>query len=92
MGLLDDILKALDRIPAWKRLQELPSEVEALRHRVTELEQKLGGKWPADVCRYCGERSLRLSDTFGPNEKGNMQEHWDCSACKQTDIRLVKPK
>jgi hypothetical protein len=28
MGMLEDILKALDRIPGWKRLQELPSEMD----------------------------------------------------------------
>jgi hypothetical protein len=28
MGIIDDILKALDRIPVWRRLQEIPGEVD----------------------------------------------------------------
>jgi hypothetical protein len=42
MGIIDDILKALDRIPAWKRLQEVPSEVDQLKAKVAALEDKLG--------------------------------------------------
>jgi hypothetical protein len=39
VGLLDDILHALDRIPIWKRLQGSPSEVDALKARIVELEE-----------------------------------------------------
>jgi hypothetical protein len=60
MGIVDDILRALDRIPIWKRLQELPSEVDDLKARVAAFEDKLSGKWPPDVCRYCGARAARL--------------------------------
>lgn len=49
MGMLEDILKALDRTPRWKRLQEVPSEVDELKSRVAALEGKLDGKWPADI-------------------------------------------
>lgn len=89
MSLLDDVLKVLDRIPIWKRLQNLPSEVDGLRTRVDELESKLGGKWPPDVCRYCGERALRLASTYGPTAKGKMQEEWKCNSCGQYDTRLI---
>jgi len=60
MGVLEDMLKALDRISGWKRLQQVPSEVDELSARVAALEEKLGGKRPADVCRYRGERGARL--------------------------------
>jgi hypothetical protein len=60
MGVIEDMLNALDRIPGWKRLQQVPSEVDELNARVAALEEKLGGKWPADICRYCGERGARL--------------------------------
>jgi hypothetical protein len=33
VGLLEDIIKALDRIPGWKRLQELPTQVDDLNGR-----------------------------------------------------------
>jgi hypothetical protein len=92
MGVIDDIMKALDRIPIWKRLQEVPAEVDGLKAKVAALEEKLGGKWPADVCRYCGERAVRLKHNLGPDGKGFMHEEWDCSACGQYDKRLVKAK
>ena len=79
MGLLDDIVKTLDRIPGWKRIQELPSEVDQLAKRVAELEEKLGGKWPPDVCRFCGERAVRMTAVRGPSTKGNMEQTWVCA-------------
>jgi len=41
MSLLDDITKALELIPAWKRLQALPHKLEQLEMRIAELEQRL---------------------------------------------------
>ena len=93
MSLIDDILKAFDRIPGWKRLQEIPAETDDLKQRVAALEEKLGGKWPADVCRFCGERAVRLDYTLVPNIKtGTVQEHWACSKCKKTEIRTTKAR
>ena len=92
MGAIDDILKALDRIPIWKRLGEVPAEVDQLKTQVAALEAKLNGKWPADVCRYCGERAVRLMDHRGPDMHGVITELWECGACQQTDRRSVKPR
>ncbi|MFH0342813.1 MAG: hypothetical protein ACHBNF_11935 [Chromatiales bacterium] len=58
MGAIDDFLKMLDRIPIWRRLGEVPGEVDDLKRRVAELEQKLNGKWPPDVCEFCGTRAV----------------------------------
>jgi hypothetical protein len=91
MGLLEDMLKALDRVEIWKELQGTPKRIAELEKRVMELEEKLGGKWPADVCKFCGERSVRLRQKMGPVEGGYMREHWQCASCTKTDIRLVKP-
>jgi len=33
-----------------------PRNLEALKRRVAELEEKLGSKRPPDVCQACGER------------------------------------
>lgn len=88
MGIIDDILKALDRIPAWKRLQEVPSEVDQLKAKVAALEDKLGSKWPADVCRMCGERAARLGHSH--LEKTISVERWDCEKCGGTDFRHHK--
>ena len=92
MGAIEDVMKVLDRIPIWKRLGEVPAEVDDLKRRVAELEEKLNGKWPADVCRYCGERAVRLSDTRGPNTQGIFTEYWDCASCGQSDRRPVKAR
>ena len=90
MGVIDDMLKALDRIPGWARLQKVPDEVDQLTRRVTALEEKFGGKWPPDICKFCGERAVRLRATFGPDQKGNMQENWECASCQKTEVRLKK--
>jgi hypothetical protein len=90
MGIIDDILTALDRIPAWKRLQELPGEIDALKARMAFLEEKLGTKWPPDICRHCGERGLRLVGT-SPSGKEHIREDWKCEKCGQYEIKLVKP-
>lgn len=91
MGIVDDTLKVLDRIPIWKRLGEVPAEVDGLMRRVAELEVKLNGKWPADVCRYCGERAVRLTTHRGPDARGIVTEHWTCGECQKVDHRRVAP-
>jgi hypothetical protein len=91
MGILDDILSALDRIPVWKRLQELPEEMDVLKAQVAVLEEKLGAKWPADICRYCGERAARMTySSPQANADGIKSERWTCSACKKFETRHVK--
>jgi hypothetical protein len=88
MGVIDDMLKALDRIPGWARLQVVPNEVDELKRRVTALEDKLGGKWPADVCRHCGERAARLG--YSRLEKNIEVQRWDCEKCGDSDFRHQK--
>lgn len=84
MGMLEDILKALDRIPAWKRLQEAPAEIDDLKRRITELEAKLGNKWPGDVCPFCGARAFRLDRV----DMHGQREIWKCGDCnKAREIR-----
>ena len=91
MGVLEDFIKMLDRLPLWKRLGEVPAEVDDLKARIADLETKLGGKWPADVCPYCGARTARLMTQRGPDAKGIITDIWLCGECKQTEHRQVKP-
>jgi len=87
MGLLEDIMKTLDRIPKWKRLQSVPEEVDDLRNRVAELEEKLGGKWPPDICKFCGARAARLNSVLGPDTKGKFYQQWACGECNNIERR-----
>jgi hypothetical protein len=59
-----------------------------LKSRVAALEEKLSGKWPADVCRLCGERAARLE--FSHADKGMVREDWYCSECGRKDLRYHK--
>ena len=88
MGMIDDVLKALDRIPIWKRLGEVPAEVDELKRRVAELEEKLGTKWPGDVCPFCGERAWRMVEA-GYADRKHRKEHWGCSSCSQQQAMWV---
>jgi len=92
MGMLDDIMKTLDRWEVWRTLQMVPARTEALERRVSELEDKLGGKWPPDVCRYCGERASRLHQSYQADAKGIIKELWHCSACNKYEDRAHKVK
>jgi hypothetical protein len=87
--MLEDFLKALDRWSEWKDMRAAPARIDALAKRVEELEAKLGGKWPPDVCKYCGERAARMSFS-SPEPKGIARQEWTCGACDQVELRFVK--
>lgn len=87
---LADILLVLDRWDEWKKMREAPPKVADLEARVAELEQKLNGPWPPDVCRMCGERAARL-DGERSHEKGLVCQTWDCKTCGGRDFRFSKP-
>lgn len=59
MGVLDDVIKALERVPGWKRIAATLAEVDALKARVEALEAKLA---PATgkVCPRCGEPAFHV--------------------------------
>lgn len=93
MGLLEDVMKALERIPAWKRINELPAEMSALQKRVAALEAKLGPK-TGEECPKCGDRALHLissapSATFG--FAGVKVDQMKCSACGFEESRQRRP-
>jgi len=92
MGLLEDLFKALDRIPIWRRLQTVPDDVDALKTRMTALEETLNGKWPADVCKFCGERAARMSWSIPADDKGITREEWTCGKCNNVESRTYKPR
>jgi len=92
MGVLDDVRKRLNDVPLWKELGTIPDRTKALEEKVLELEIKLSGKWPADVCKFCGERGMRLYHSFpGLDSKGTAREDWRCEKCNREDYRYFKP-
>jgi hypothetical protein len=90
MGVVDDVLKHLERWEVWRRMSATPDRVDALEKRVTELEAMLGGTYPPDVCRHCGKRGLRLDGTIGPDRVGKMREQWNCRECNAQEDRIAK--
>lgn len=84
MGIVADVLEALDRIPIWKRVSALPEEYEALKARVEALEARLN---PAmgDICPRCKKPEFMLMKTTPLpgrlGELGARQRHRQCSAC-----------
>lgn len=95
MGILEDIMKTLERIPAWKRLQAVPKEIEALEERVKALETRLA---PAqgDQCPKCRAMAFQLmsSDPAPPpfGRLGVMQDKYQCSSCNYSDTRQRGPE
>lgn len=85
MGLIDDVMKALDRWEVWRDVQALPAKQIALEKRVAKLEDLLAGKAPADYCRHCGKRAARYQRTVG--SAGAKMEVWKCEECSWTDKR-----
>jgi hypothetical protein len=88
-----DVLKVLDRLHFIKRFQQTAADVEDLKKRSTALEEKLGEKWPADVCLFCGARAARSHFSApGHDGKGYQRQDWICYECKKLDTRVVKIK
>ncbi|HRQ59179.1 MAG TPA: hypothetical protein PLN31_17325 [Azoarcus taiwanensis] len=93
MGMLEDVMKALERLPVWKRLIALPQQVEDLQVRVAELECKLGPK-PGAECPMCGERTMKVIATR-PHPRfgmfGTKLDTVQCTACNHKEDRERNP-
>lgn len=90
MGMIEDIMKALDRIPIWRRLSQLPAEVEQLRAKVDALEARLapGG---GVICPKCREPRFML-ESSGPERGpfgtlGAREYRYRCASCGYEDVR-----
>lgn len=92
MAALDNVLSILDKFPLWRRMKDAPDNLDALEKRVTGLEEKLGDTWPADVCRFCGKRAVRLHESRPANDRGVVRESWRCQECGEFDERSYKAK
>ena len=62
------------------------SRLDALEHRVALLE-KQAGLPSLDTCRLCGKRAAVRTHVH-PGEGGHVVEWWDCTSCKERDLRM----
>ena len=93
MGILEDILKALDRVPGWKRITTLPGEVDELQKRVSALEARLA-RASGDVCPRCRAMSFTLVLSRPDPEFGHLgatQDVYRCGACNYERIEHKNP-
>lgn len=95
MGILEDVMKALERIPAWKRVTALPDEVAQLQKRVAQLEQRIA---PAsgDACPSCRTMNFSLIESrrAAPpwGDMGAMEDVFRCSRCNYERIDSRNPR
>lgn len=94
MGVIEDVMKALERIPSWKRVQNLPTQMDELAKRIKALEDRLK---PAsgEQCPKCRAMAFSLvRSTPSPEPWGSMgarQDHYECGECHYQDIRERNP-
>ncbi|WP_238911910.1 hypothetical protein [Achromobacter xylosoxidans] len=93
MGMIEDIMKALERIPVWKRVSALPSEVEALKERIAALEAKLS---PAtgEQCPICRSHTFKVISSAPDPEFGFAGVKLDtmsCTSCGHHETRQRDP-
>ena len=89
MGILEDVMKAVERIPGWKRIAATPDELDALKKRVEELEAKLA---PAtgEICPICRSPHFKvISSCPHPTFAfaGKKLDTFECGACGHKEDR-----
>lgn len=93
MGLLEDVMKVLERVPGWKRIAAAPDELDELKKRVAALERQLqqaGG----EVCPKCRMAAFKLISSI-PHPTfdfaGTKLDSMKCSACNYEETRNRDP-
>jgi uncharacterized protein with PIN domain len=89
MSTVNELLNLLDKIPLWKRITNLPKEIDLLNQRVALLEAKLSGG--GDICPSCKQPLFKLTDSepdkiFGA--AGVSKRTYLCSGCGFTESKL----
>jgi hypothetical protein len=96
MSAIGDITKILEKIPLWKRLGELPAQVDAIQARVTALEEELKKRPPLEKCPICSSGDMKVTAVHPHPQLGavGVQERTlrcDNSACGHTEKRIHDP-
>ncbi|PJO70005.1 hypothetical protein EZV77_27215 [Burkholderia thailandensis] len=85
---MEDVMKALERVPGWKRIAAAPSEIDALKNRVAALEAKMapGGQ----TCPLCNNPTLKVISS-GPDPTfgvlGGKLDTLKCTSCGHEETR-----
>jgi hypothetical protein len=73
-----DALAFLDRIKFLKGFPKIAADVDELKKRIAALEEKLGDRWPPEVCRFCGAKAARLAWSAPTHDgKGYQPQDWN---------------
>jgi uncharacterized protein with PIN domain len=91
MSTLDNILRALELWPEWKKLRATPALVDELQRRIAALEERLQ-RAPGEACKACGALALRLekseqSANVHQEVMGRQDHHWKCQECGHVEVR-----
>ena len=83
MATLDNILTLLDKWPRWKRINDIPEQMDELLRRIAALEDRLE-RAPGEACPYCGALAMRLKRQTLHGQR----EEWECGECgKNKEVR-----
>lgn len=83
MGMLEDIMKTLERVPGWKRIAASPARLDALEARIAELEEKLRPS-EGTACPKCRQMKFRITSSRSDPDfafAGLQFDRWQCAAC-----------
>lgn len=89
MGMIEDVMKTLERIPVWKRVSALPDQMAALEKRIAELERRLAGT-TGELCPICNAPQFkRIASVADPHFDfaGLMRDTFECQACGHRETR-----
>ncbi len=92
MGMLTDVMKAIEQIPVWAKLKDLPDRTDSLERRIAALEKKMSGPVSEDQCPKCGERawfveSSSPDETFG--DLGGIRRVYKCKSCGYSESKVI---
>lgn len=92
MGIVADVLAALETLPLWKRIKPLPERVDELERRIAELESRSGSASVGGLqqCPLCNSMQFKRVESkpdrhFG--RMGVMSDTYRCLSCQHQEDR-----
>jgi len=95
MGLLADILSALDRWDEWKAMRAAPARIDALEKRLAALEEPTK-RGPGKLCEKCGAYAMipglaRPTTIVALQAAGVEDVPWKCHECDHEIVKRSSP-